>query len=88
MELDYKEMFENLQRMVGSIFEREERYFELLRKVNELTPFCNKAAKVVMEMPIADQISILEPLVVYCETCKMVLEKHELDDDIEIEEME
>ena len=88
MELDYKEMFENLQRMVGSMFEKENRYFELLNKVNKLAPFSSKISKVMMEMPMTDQIAILEPLVAYLEVSKTMLEKHEFDDDIEIEETE
>lgn len=87
MELDYKQMFENLQRQIKPLIEREELYFKLARRIVELKPYTDKVAKVLMDMSMQDQISLMTPLATYAETSKKLLEKYELDDDIEIEEM-
>ena len=88
MELDYKKMFENLQGQIKPLIEREELYFKLVRRMNELRPYTDKSAKVMMDISMQDQISLMTPLVTYAETSKKLLEKYGLDDDIEIEEME
>ena len=88
MELDYKKMFENLQSQIKPLIEREELYFKLVRRITELKPYTDKMAKVMMDISMQDQISLMTPLVTYAETSKKLLEKYGLDDDIEIEEME
>ena len=88
MELDYKKMFENLQSQIKPLIEREELYFKLARRMTELKPYTDKAAKVITNMSMQDQISLMTPLVTYAETSKKLLEKYGLGDDIEIEEME
>ena len=88
MELDYKQMFENLQRQIKPLIEREELYFKLARRVTELKPYTDKMVKVMMDISMQDQIRLMTPLVTYAETSKKLLEKYGLDDDIEIEEME
>ena len=88
MELDYKQMFENLQKQIKPLIEREEKYFKLARRINELKPYTDKMAKVIMDMSMQDQISLMTPLAIYAETSKKLLEKYGLDDDVEIVEME
>ena len=86
MELDYKKMFETLQKIVANKAEQEERFFRLARECNELTPYTNKIRKVLMELSMADQIKVFECTVRYGNLCKHLVEKYGFDDDVEITE--
>ena len=77
--LDYKQMFENLQKLVAKTFEQEQTYFDLLCKVNSMNPYADKVSKILPTLPMADQIKVLQAVAQYQEICKFLVEKHSLD---------
>lgn len=83
MNLDYKQMFENLQKLTAKKAEQEQLYFDLLCKVNSMNHYGVKISSVLTSLPMADQIKILESVAYYQSVCKNLVEKHSLYDEAE-----
>ena len=81
MNLDYKQMYENLQKLTAEKFKQEQCYFDLLCKVNSMNPYADKVSKVLTTLPMADQIKVLQCIAQYQEVCKALVEKHSLCDE-------
>ena len=88
MNLDYKQMFENLQKFTTKKIEQEQIYFDLLTKMNSLNLYANKVSKVLTTLPITDQIKALKAIVQYQTVCKSLAEKHLLFDNEEYTDAE
>lgn len=86
--LDYEQMFKNLKSVVDKKMEEEEEYFFLHRRIKELSPYADMAAKRIMELKMKDQIIILKCAVMLDEASKRICEKYGWDDEIDIVEME
>ena len=84
MNLDYKQMFENLQKLTAKKAEQEQLYFDLLCKVNSMNPYADKVSKVLQTLPMADQIKVLASVARYQSVCKSLVEKHSLYDETEV----
>ena len=83
MNLDYKQMFKNLQELVIKKSEQEQLYFDLLSKVNSMNYYSVKVSNVLTTLPMADQIKVLKCVSQYQEVCKDLAVKHSLFDDVE-----
>lgn len=83
MNLDYKQMFENLQELTAKKAEQEQLYFDLLCKVNSMNCYGVKVSKVLTTLHMADQIKVLQCISQYQEVCKSLAEKYKLFDETE-----
>lgn len=78
MNLDYRQMFENLQELTAKKAEQEQLYFDLLSKVNSMNHYGVKISNVLPNLPMADQIKVLKSIAQYQSLCKSLIEKHSL----------
>lgn len=79
MELDYKKMYENLQKLTVKKAEQEQYYFDLLSKFESLKRYGDTISKNIAKLPMADQIKVFESIVYYNSICKSLVEKHNID---------
>lgn len=79
MELDYKKMFEELQRVFKTKLDQETLYFELLAKVNELNDYGKIISESIQKLSIADQIKCLKAIINYQQICKTMVDKYSLE---------
>lgn len=84
MNLDYKKMYENLQKLTAKKAEQEQYYFDLLCKVNSMNCYGVKISEVLTSLPMADQIKVLESVAYYQSVCKSLVEKHSLYNETDI----
>ena len=81
MNLDYKQMYENLQKLTVQKAEQEQHYFDLLCKFEQLKHYGDIISKNIAKLPMADQIKVFESIVYYNSICKTLVEKHNIDEE-------
>ena len=86
MEIDYESIIKNLTQRLKDVFEAQNRYFELAKKLNELKPYSEIITTKIVELPMEEQIIIMELAYQMSEVQKCLCEKHGWDDEIKSED--
>lgn len=80
-EIDYKAMFEAMQKRLHEAMKADEEYFALLNEVTENTKYGTALAPVILKLPKHEQIKYLRIAVQLAIVAKTLCEKYHLLDE-------
>lgn len=84
-EIDYKQLSEDTGKMLKNVWQQQNLYFELLRRITENGDVVGAVARNILKMNMTDQIKYLKVVTWLIEVCTKLNEKCGFDDATEEE---
>ena len=84
-EIDYKQISEDLGKMLKNMWQQQNLYFELLTRITESGNVIGAVSRNILKMNMTDQIKCLKVLTLLIEVCTELNEKYGFDDATEEE---
>jgi len=75
-EIDYAVIIAGMKKQLDDALAEQNLYFDLLGKLNELTIYSNLIAKRMMELPIHEQLPLVQATVQSCLISKEICDRH------------
>ena len=84
-EIDYKQFFEDIGKMLENMWQQQNLYFELLTRITESGNVVGAVSRNILKMNMTDQIKCLKVVTLLIEVCTELNEKYGFDDATEEE---
>ena len=84
-EIDYKQISEDLGKMLNNVWQQQNLYLELLTRITESGNIIGAVLRNILKMNITDQIKCLIVVTLLIEVCTELNEKYGFDDATEEE---
>ena len=84
-EIDYKQISEDLGKMLNNVWQQQNLYLELLTRITESGNIIGAVSRNILKMNITDQIKCLIVVTLLIEVCTELNEKYGFDDATEEE---
>ena len=84
-EIDYKQLSEDIGKMLKNVWQDQDLYFELLTRITESSDVIVAVARNILKMNMTDQIKCLKLIALLSEVCTELNEKYGFDDATEEE---
>ena len=84
-EIDYKQISEDLGKMLNNVWQQQNLYLELLTRITESGNVIGAVSRNILKMNITDQIKCLKVVTLLIEVCTELNEKYGFDDATEEE---
>ena len=79
-EIDYKQISEDLGKMLNNVWQQQNLYLELLTRITESGNVIGAVSRNILKMNITDQIKCLKVVTLLIEVCTELNEKYGFDD--------
>ena len=79
--LDYKQMFMTLSERFNNKIQEQEKYFELLKQINELKLYNDLVSARIFDLKIYEQCAIFKHVLEIHQISKILCEKYGWDDE-------
>ena len=84
-EIDYKQLSEDIGKMLENVWQQQNLYFELLTRITESGNVIGAVSRNILKMNMTDQIKCLKVVTLLIEVCTELNEKYGFDDATEEE---
>ena len=84
-EIDYKQISEDLGKMLNNVWQQQNLYLELLTRITESGNVIGAVSRNILKMNMTDQIKCLKVVTLLIEVCTELNEKYGFDDATEEE---
>lgn len=83
IEIDYAAVIGNMKKQLNDLFAMQNKYFSLARRIKELKPYSEIISERMMELPMDEQVVLMELVVRLSDLQKALCERHGWDDGVE-----